>query len=103
MHLTINPGFAVEDFLDIDNFRGLEHPYKQETIDDKVGKNDSDWARDVNDRKSTTVYYFKLSGRGAALSGDVKKQARFAFRSSKAEYLDMAAAVQEALYLKQDL
>ena len=57
--------------------------------------------RDVNDRKSTTGYYFKLNGRGAALSWGVKKQATVALSSSEAEYQGMAAAVQEALYLKQ--
>ena len=56
---------------------------------------------DVNDRKSTTGYYFKLNGRGAALSWGVKKQATVALSSSEAEYQGMAAAVQEALYLKQ--
>ena len=55
----------------------------------------------MNDRKSTTGYYFKLNGRGAALSWGVKKQAKVALSSSEAEYQGMAAAVQEALYLKQ--
>ena len=55
----------------------------------------------MNDRKSTTGYYLKLNGRGAALSWGVKKQAKVALSSSEAEYQGMAAAVQEALYLKQ--
>ena len=55
----------------------------------------------MNDRKSTTGYYFKLNGCGAALSWGVKKQATVALPSSEAEYQGMAAAVQEALYLKQ--
>ena len=66
-----------------------------------VGESDADRSRDVNDRKSTTGYYFKLNGRGAALSWGVKKQATVAFSSPEAEYQGMAAAVQETLYLKQ--
>ena len=68
---------------------------------DLVGESDADWSGDANDRKSTTFYYFKLNGRGAALSWGVKKQATVALSSSEAEYQGMAAAVQEALYLKQ--
>ena len=42
-----------------------------------------------------------LNGRSAALSWSVKKQATVARSSSEAEYQGMAAAVQEALYLKR--
>ena len=66
-----------------------------------VGESDADWSGDVNDRKPTTGYYFKLNGRGAALSWGVTKQVAVALFSSKAEYQFMAAAVQETLYLKQ--
>ena len=66
-----------------------------------MGKNDADWWGDLNDRKWTTGCYFKLNGRGAALSCDVKKQANVVLLSSEAEYQDMAAADHEAVYLKQ--
>ena len=66
-----------------------------------MGESDADWSGDVNDRKSTTGYYFILNEDGAALSWGVKKQATVALSSSEAEYQGMAAAVQEALYLKQ--
>ena len=42
--------------------------YTKETSYDLVGKNDADWSGDVNDTRSTTGSYFKLNGRGAALS-----------------------------------
>ena len=64
-------------------------------------ENDADWSCDVTDGKSTTGFYFKLNGRGAALSCGVKKQAKVAHFSSEAEYQDMAAAIQEALCLQQ--
>ena len=81
--------------------KGLKITYIKEAIYDLVGESDADWSGDVNDRKSTTGYYFKLNGRGAALSWVVRKQATVAFSSSEAEYQGMAAAVQEALYLKK--
>ena len=81
--------------------KGLKLNYTKEASYDLVEESDADWSGDVNDRKSTTGYYFKLNGRGAALSWGVKKQATVALTSSEAEYQGMAAAVQEALYLKQ--
>ena len=66
-----------------------------------MGESDADWSGDVNERKSTTRYYFKLNGRGAALSWGVRKQAAVALSSSEAEYQGMAAAVHEVLFLNQ--
>ena len=66
-----------------------------------MGESDAHWSGDVNDRKSTTGYNFKLNGRGAALSWGVKNQVTVALSSSEAEYQGTAAAVQEKLYLKQ--
>ena len=57
------------------------------------GESHAEWSGDVNDRKSTTGIYFKLSGRDAALSWGVIKQATVAFPSSEAEYQRMAVAV----------
>ena len=54
--------------------KGLNLTYTKEASYDLVGERDADWSGDVNDRKSTTGYYFKLNGRGAALSWGVKKQ-----------------------------
>ena len=47
-----------------------------------MAESDADWSGDVNDGKSATGYYFKLNGRGAALSWVVKKQATVALSSS---------------------
>ena len=66
--------------------KGLKLTYTKEDSYDLVGESDADWSGDVNDRKSTTGYYFKLSGRGAALSWGVRKQATVALSSSEAEY-----------------
>ena len=58
--------------------KGLKLTYTKEASYDLVGESDADWSGDVNDRKSTTGCYFKLNGRGAALSWGVKKQATVA-------------------------
>ena len=65
--------------------KGLKLTYTKEASYDLVRESDADWSGDVNDRKSTTGYYIKLNGRGAALSWGVKKQATVAL-SSEAEY-----------------
>ena len=65
-----------------------------------VGNADADWSGDLDDRKSITCYYFKFQGNGAAISWEVKKQATVALSSTEAEYQAMAAAVQEAIYLR---
>ncbi|CAB4033849.1 Hypothetical predicted protein [Paramuricea clavata] len=67
---------------------------------DIVGDSDADWSGDLNDRKSTTGYYFKFEGNGGAISWDVKKQATVALSTAEAEYQAMAAAAQEAIYLR---
>ena len=81
--------------------KGLKLNYTKEASFDLVGEREADWSGDVNDRISTTGYYFKLNDRGAALSWGVMKQATVALFSSEAEYQGMTAAFQEALYLKQ--
>jgi hypothetical protein len=63
-----------------------------------MGDSDADWSGDLNDRRSTTGYYFKFEGDGGAISWEVKKQATVALLST--EYQAMAAAVQEAIYLR---
>ena len=68
-----------------------------------MGESDADWSGDVNNRKSSTSYHFKLNGRGAVLNWGVKNKATVALSSSEAKYQGMSAAVQEALYLKQFL
>ena len=80
---------------------GLKLSYTKEASYDLVGESNTDCSGDVNDRKSTTGYYFKFNERGAALSWGVRKQATVVLSSSEAEYQGMATAVQVALYLKQ--
>lgn len=65
---------------------------------DIVGYSDSDWASDVDDRRSTTGYIFvKCNG---AISWCTKKQPTVALSTTEAEYMAMSAATQEALWLR---
>ena len=51
--------------------KGLKLTSTKEASSDLVGESDADCSGDVNDRKSTAGYYFKLNGRGAALRSGV--------------------------------
>ena len=65
-----------------------------------VGDADAYWSGDLDDRKFTTGYYFKFQGNSVAISWGVKKQSTVALSSTEAEYQAMAAAVEEAIYLR---
>ena len=43
--------------------------YTKDDSYELVGESDADWYGDVNDRKSTTSYYFKLNGRRSTQLG----------------------------------
>ncbi|GBP58673.1 Retrovirus-related Pol polyprotein from transposon TNT 1-94 [Eumeta japonica] len=58
-----------------------------------------DWANDIEDRKSCTGYIFLFQG--AAISWNSKKQQTITLSTSEAEYIALASAFQEALWLKQ--
>jgi hypothetical protein len=64
-----------------------------------VGFADADYAGDLDSRRSTTGFVFKLNG--AAVSWRSKCQPTVATSTSEAEYMAAAAAIKEALWLKQ--
>ena len=62
-----------------------------------LGFSDSDWARDINTRQSTTGYVFVLGG--AAISWKSRHQATVARSSTEAEYMAVTEAASEAIWL----
>ena len=60
---------------------------------------DSDWAGDVKDRKSTSGYCFSVNG--GLISWRSSKQSCVALSTAEAEYVALAGATQEAIWLRQ--
>ena len=65
-----------------------------------VGYSDADWASS-DDRRSTSGYSFAMHEEGPLISWKSRKQPTIALSSCEAEYIALAAAVQESLYLSQ--
>ena len=65
---------------------------------DIVGFSDSDWAGNLDDRKSISGNLFVYGG--GAISWLSKKQPVIALSTSEAEYIALSYAVQEAIWLK---
>lgn len=66
-----------------------------------TGHSDSDWARNPDDRKSTTGYVFNIGSR--AISWSSKKQATVSFSSTEAEYKTLCSGTCEAIWLRRIL
>ena len=71
--------------------------YRKDGSSDCVGYCDADWAGDMDDRKSTSGYMFQISG--AAISWRSKKQPCVALSTAEAEYIALASAAQEAIWM----
>ena len=65
-----------------------------------LGHSDADWGLD-EDRQSISGYCFSLSKSGPLISWKSRKQATVALSTCEAEYMALAAAAQESLYLAQ--
>ena len=64
-----------------------------------LGYSDSDWAGDIDTRRSTTGYVFVLGG--AAISWKSRRQATVARSSTEAEYMAVTEAASEAIWLRR--
>jgi hypothetical protein len=64
-----------------------------------LGYTDSDWAGDLDTRRSTGGYVFLMSG--AAVSWSSKLQLSPALSSTEAEYMACSRAAQEAIWLRK--
>jgi hypothetical protein len=66
-----------------------------------IGFTDSDYAGDVEDRKSTSGYVFKYGN--CVVSWNSSKQKTVSLSTTEAEYIGLANAAKEALWLKSIL
>ena len=63
------------------------------------GYSDADWAGDLDTRRSTSGYVFKIGG--AIVSWNSKKQITVAKSTTEAEYVALSAAASETIWLRQ--
>ena len=63
-----------------------------------IGFSDADWAGDLNTRHSTSGYIFQIGS--STVSWCSKKQATVAKSTTEAEYVALALATQEAIWLR---
>ena len=78
---------------------GLGLLYLATNTDELHGYSDSDWAGDLDDRKSTSGYLFRLSG--APISWRSRKQTSVALSTAEAEYVSLSSATQEVMWLRR--
>ena len=71
---------------------------KSEQPQDLLCYSDSDWASDVETRRSTTGYIFILSG--APISWKSRLQPTVALSSTEAEYMALSATTQESIHIR---
>ena len=77
---------------------GIE--YRHSSTISLVGYSDADWAGDLDDRKSTSGYIFKLSGGAVSWS---QKQSSVALSTVEAKYMALSSASQECIWLRNVL
>jgi hypothetical protein len=78
---------------------GLTYGGQKTWPEDVVGYSDSDWASDLDDRRSTAGFVFMLGG--GAISWSSKKQASPATSSCEAEYMAAAHCARHAIWLRR--
>lgn len=68
------------------------------TKDTITGYSDSDWAGDLDKRRSTSGFVFTMSG--GAISWNSKRQATVTLSSTEAELISAVICIQEAIWLR---
>ena len=64
-----------------------------------LGYSDADWAGDVDDRKSTSGYMFRIAG--GPVSWRSRKQDTVALSTAEAEYVALSSAAQECVWMRR--
>ncbi|KAJ3488832.1 hypothetical protein NLI96_g2539 [Meripilus lineatus] len=70
-----------------------------ESIQILSGYSDSDWGRDIDDRRSISGYVFRIGG--STIAWNSRKQTTVAASSTEAEYMALAHASKQGLWLRQ--
>ena len=65
-----------------------------------IGASDADWSGNVDDRKSMSGYAFRIQKNGGVISWRSQKQPTVALSSTESEYVALAFAGQEVLFLR---
>ena len=86
-------------FRYLQNTKNLCLRYSKDGESNIIGYYDASWAPDAEDPRSTTGYVFSIQG--GAIAWNSRRQATVALSSTEAEYLSLAAATQEALWLNR--
>ena len=76
----------------------LDLLYSKQESSKCVGYFDSDWGGDLDDRKSTSGYFFQIGG--GPVSWRSKTQTCVALSTAEAEYMALASAEQEAVWMR---
>ncbi|XP_020243713.1 uncharacterized protein LOC109821972 [Asparagus officinalis] len=75
--------------------------YKKQEYEELVAFTDSDYAGDLDDRKSTSGYFFLIGG--SAVSWASKKQPIVTLSTTETEYVVATGCAQQVIWLKQVL
>jgi transposase InsO family protein len=75
------------------------HGQEDAAFPEPVCYTDSDWAGDIESRRSTGGYVFIIGG--AAVSLKTKKQTTISLSSTEAEYIALSEATKEAMWMKR--
>ena len=76
----------------------LDLLYSKQESSKCVGYSDSDWGGDLDDRKSTSGFFFQIGG--GPVSWRSKKQTCVALSTAEGEYMALASAGQEAVWMR---
>ena len=92
-------GLLLKEFYSILEAHLFWTGFTPQETDQCVGFSNADWGGDQTDRKSMSGYLFCISG--GSVSWRNKKQSCVALSTTEAEYVALAAATQEALWMRQ--
>lgn len=72
--------------------------YNKENVNNHIGYSDANWAGDLDDRRLTSGYLFKLSE--VSVSWRSKKQTCVSLSTAEAKDMALASAAQEAVHMQ---